>query len=67
MTARSLVPVCPQHGNNLCFLYPRIFAEKHFEGADAEYYKWFKETQEKFVDLRMREYMKSHDLDATGI
>jgi len=43
-------PICPDCDNNLCLLYPAIFAEKHLKGADKRWYESKKKDIEKMAE-----------------
>lgn len=46
-------PVCPRCGNNLCMVYPKIFAEMHLEGEDKTLYERMTTILDTWVRVRM--------------
>lgn len=53
------IPICPDCGNNMCLLYPEIFAEKHLHGADKKYYESKKKDIDEFLSLKMEEHRQN--------
>ena len=48
--------ICPKCKNNMCLLYPDIFAKEHLYGASKKWYESKKKDLDDFLLLKMAEY-----------
>jgi len=44
------VPICNRCGNNMCYLYPSVFARKHLPSKQEAYYTGILDTAQKYLE-----------------